>query len=148
MGSSVFRILNCEYRDGIVFYFISHRRPLPTSLLGVTSRRSLFMPRIQRGFNHFCPNRRDLLRSGIVGILGLSLPELLSATSNSTKVPKGKAKNVLVVLEQGGLSHIDTWDPKPEAVADHRSPFKPISTKVPGIQLTELLTNTARVTDK
>ena len=35
-----------------------------------------------------------------------------------------KAKNVLVILEQGGLSHIDTWDPKPEVVAEHRSPYQ------------------------
>ena len=58
------------------------------------------------------------------------------------------AKNVLVILEQGGLSHLDTWDPKPEAPTDHRSPFKPISTNVAGIQFTELLAHTSQVADK
>ena len=84
----------------------------------------------------------------MAGVLGFSLPELLAASSASATQVQGKAKNVLVILEQGGLSHLDTWDPKPEAVADHRSPFKPIATKVPGIHVTELLSETSRVVDK
>jgi hypothetical protein len=59
-----------------------------------------------------------------------------------------KAKRVLVVFEQGGMSHIDTWDPKPEAAVEHRSPFKPIATMVPGVFVTELLAQTARHMDK
>ena len=55
---------------------------------------------------------------------------------------------MLVIYEQGGLSHMDTWDPKPDVLAEHRSPFKPIATKVPGMQFTELLSNTARFADK
>src|SRR6516162_627826 len=54
----------------------------------------------------------------------------------------------LVLLEQGGLSHLDTFDPKPDVVAEHRSPFKPIATTVPGLRFTELLTHTARVADR
>ena len=91
-------------------------------------------------------SRRQFFRAGTAGVLGLSLPQLLAAQSSTRKL--GRAKNVLVILEQGGLSHMDTWDPKPEAVSDHRSPFKPIATKVPGIRYTELLTHTARVADK
>ena len=53
-----------------------------------------------------------------------------------------------MILEQGGLSHIDTWDPKPDVVVDHRSPFRPIATNVPGMRFTELLSRTARVADK
>jgi hypothetical protein len=89
-----------------------------------------------------------MLRVSAAGVLGLSLPQLLAATANGKEPARGQAKNVLVILEQGGLSHMDTWDPKPEAVADHRSPFKPIPTKVPGIRFTELLSETARVADK
>jgi hypothetical protein len=55
---------------------------------------------------------------------------------------------VLVILEQGGLSHMDTWDPKPNAPSEHRSVYKPISTNVDGIQFTELLSKTAKVADK
>lgn len=86
---------------------------------------------------------------GMAGVGGLSLPHWLaiqSMAASSTVAPA--AKNVLVILEQGGLSHIDTWDPKPEAPSDHRSPFKPISTSVAGIQFTELLAHTSRVADK
>ncbi len=46
------------------------------------------------------------------------------------------------------LSQMDTWDPKPDAISEHRSPFKPIGTKVPGMRFTELLRETARVADK
>lgn len=60
----------------------------------------------------------------------------------------GRAKNILVIYEQGGLSHIDTFDPKPEAAADHRSPHQPIATSVPGIQFTSLCQKTATVADK
>ncbi len=98
-------------------------------------------------------NRRDWVKSAAVGVLGWSLPELLAlearaAGNSDSKRPAGVAKNVLVVLEQGGMSHVDTWDPKPETPAENRSPYRPIDTKAPGIQFTELLRNTARVADK
>ncbi|MCH7988844.1 MAG: DUF1501 domain-containing protein [Planctomycetes bacterium] len=85
----------------------------------------------------------------MTGVLGYSLSEMLvveALASHSTKRPR--AKNVLVVLEQGAMSHVDTWDPKPDVATDHRSPFKPVSTNVPGIQFTELLSHTARIADK
>ena len=91
------------------------------------------------------PTRRAALALGTAGVLGLSLPRCLAAAA---RAGKAAAKNVLVILEQGGLSHIDTWDPKPDVVADHRSPFKPIATNVPGVRFTELLRETAKVADK
>ncbi len=82
----------------------------------------------------------------------MSLADLLfmerQAAAMDSRPAKAKAKNVLVLLEQGGLSHLDTFDPKPELPLADRSPFKPISTSVPGMQFTELLTKTARVADK
>jgi hypothetical protein len=93
--------------------------------------------------------RRRALQVGAAGVLGWSLPQWL--TIQALAAPgkaRPAAKNVLVILEQGGLSHIDTWDPKPLAPVDHRSPHRPIDTCVPGIQFTDLLTNTARVADK
>ena len=78
----------------------------------------------------------------------MSLPQLLAAESGSTMTQAASAKRVIVILEQGGLSHIDTWDPKPDAVAEHRSPFLPISTTVPGIHFTSLLPRTARIAHK
>ncbi len=96
---------------------------------------------------HF-PSRRDALRFSVAGVLGWSLPQCLALATAGKPGSKAAAKNVLVILEQGGLSQMDTWDPKPEAVAEHRSPMKPIATKVSGMRFTELLTETAKVADK
>ncbi len=93
-------------------------------------------------------NRRQfLLRGMAAGLLGHSLPQLLAMHARAAS-GSGRAKNVLVILEQGGLSHLDTWDPKPDVVAEHRSPHRPIATSVPGIQFTDLLTKTARLAHK
>ena len=89
--------------------------------------------------------RRSFLGIGMAS--GLSLHAAIRAQAAS-EGRHAQAKNVLVILEQGGLSHIDTWDPKPDAVAEHRSPHKPISTVVPGLQFTSLLSKTARIADK
>ncbi len=84
--------------------------------------------------------RRSVLRLGVCGLSSLAgLSWVVAATTSA------KAKRVLVLFEQGGMSHIDTWDPKPDAAAEHRSPFKPIATRVPGIFVTELLAQTARI---
>jgi hypothetical protein len=95
--------------------------------------------------------RREFVRRTSAGVLGLSLADLLLAERRAQaggSPLRAQAKNVLVLLEQGGLSHVDTWDPKPEQVSDHRSPFKPIPTVVPGIEFTELLAKTAKVADR
>ncbi len=95
-------------------------------------------------------SRRRALQIGAAGVLGMSLPQWLAAEAMAASASTGPAaaKNVLVILEQGGLSHIDTWDPKPNAPVDHRSPHRPIATNVPGMQFTDLLTRTSRVADK
>jgi hypothetical protein len=84
--------------------------------------------------------------------IGLGAAGLASLGGWSWAAPSRRkgaaAKNVLVIFEQGGMSHIDTWDPKPDAAAEHRSPFKPISTNVPGVHVTELLKQTAQHMDK
>lgn len=93
--------------------------------------------------------RRQVLQLGTAGVLGWSLPQMLSLqAATETNRRSARAKNVLVILEQGGMSHIDTWDPKPDVVVDHRSPYRPVATRVPGMQFTELLTKTANVADK
>ena len=93
--------------------------------------------------------RRNFLGLGIAG--GLALPSIQKALGKQDKGNgdrPGKAKNVLVILEQGGLSHIDTWDPKPDALAGHASPYRTIQTSATGVHFTELLTRTAKVADK
>lgn len=91
--------------------------------------------------------RRRWLQAGAFSALGMSLPGWMKATAAATSAG-GRARNVLVILEQGGMSHIDTWDPKPNLVSEHRSPYQPIATRVPGLQFTSLLPKTAEVADK
>jgi len=91
------------------------------------------------------PSRRNFLQLGALGLsslAGLGPSPVFAASATA------KAKRVLVLFEQGGVSHIDTWDPKPEAAAEHKSPHKPISTSVPGVFVTELLKQTSRHMDK
>jgi hypothetical protein len=88
-------------------------------------------------------SRRSFVGLGACGLVSLaSWQPVLGAPR------KVKAKQVLVLFEQGGVSHIDTWDPKPEAPSEHRSPFKPVATNVPGIFVTELLAKTSQLMDK
>lgn len=87
--------------------------------------------------------RRFLRRTGF-GVLGWSAAEL--ALLERQVRAAGVARKVLVLFEQGGVSHIDTWDPKPDAPTEHRSPFKTMSTPVDGLQVTELLKQSSAVT--
>jgi len=92
--------------------------------------------------------RRHWLQAGAFSVLGTSLPHWLAGMSQGAESSRGRAKNVLVLLEQGGVSHVDSWDPKPDVVAEHRSPYRPIATAVPGMFFTELMKNSARVADR
>ena len=90
--------------------------------------------------------RRDFLKSSI-GLTGLTLPSLLSLVSKAgTQAPK--AKSCIVLYTWGGMSHYESFDPKPEAPSDIRGEFKPISTATPGIQFCEHLPLLAKHTEK
>ena len=84
--------------------------------------------------------RRDFLRVGSLSFLGISLRNYLMAAENLA--PNGKAQACILLWLEGGPSQVDTWDPKPN------SSFKPISTNVPGIQISELLPKVSRHMDK
>ncbi len=93
--------------------------------------------------------RRGFLKGISAGVLGCGLPTLLELEAQAkASGTTGKARNILVIYEEGGISQMDTWDPKPNALLDHRSPFAPISTNVPGIHFTSLMPNLARHADK
>ena len=106
------------------------------------------------------PNRRQLLRAGSLSLFGLSLDHLLrgaaagqaaeaSADGSSTRLPSfGRAKRCILLFMWGGPAHQDTWDLKPNAPAEIRGEFRPISTRVPGIQICEHLPLLAERTDK
>lgn len=89
------------------------------------------------------PSRRELLTVGAVGLAGLSLPGFLRLRA-AAPARKARAESVIFLYLQGSPSHIDTWDPKPDAPAEIRGEFKPISTSVPGVQLSEMLPLLAR----
>src|SRR6266478_2156314 len=101
-------------------------------------------------------SRREFLRVGGVGILGFSLADVLQLQAQAAAAPDalkqkagwGKAKSVLFVFLQGGPSHIDIWDPKPEAPSTIRGEFKPIKSNVPGIWLSEVMPLMAKQMDK
>ncbi len=97
--------------------------------------------------------RRDVLRIGSSGILGLSLPMLLnrSAQASLPRLDKpgwGKAKSIIMVYLQGGPSHIDLWDPKENVPDNVKSVFSPISTKIPGVKFTENLPRLSQMNDR
>jgi uncharacterized protein (DUF1501 family) len=109
---------------------------------------------------HLRPSRRDLLRVGGAGMLGLSLSTMLklqAAQAAGTATPVaaagggpgwGKAKSIIMVYLQGGPSHLDLWDPKPDAPEKIRSSFKNIGTKIPGVSFTEILPKLAQMNDR
>jgi hypothetical protein len=100
-------------------------------------------------------SRRDWLRVGGLGILGLSLPRLLRAEDTQRRPDarrpaaqgkgSGRAKSCILIYLAGGPSQPDMWDMKPEAPVEIRGEFKPIATTVPGIQMCEHLPRLARV---
>jgi hypothetical protein len=96
-------------------------------------------------------SRRELLRVGGLSMLGISLPDILGlearAASTEKKI-KATAKSVIMVFLQGGPSHIDIWDPKPEAASNIRGEFKAIPTKIDGVQFAETMPMLAEQIDK
>src|SRR5262245_62085648 len=95
-------------------------------------------------------SRREALRVG-VGMAGLGLPAFLGLHETAAAAPAGtfgKAKACIVLYCWGGMSHIDTWDLKPNAPAEVRGEFKPIPTATTGIQVGEHIPLLARQTEK
>ena len=89
-------------------------------------------------------------RCVMAGMCGVSLPNFLqmqSATADSHSIP-AKAKSCIIIYLWGGISHLESFDLKPNAPAEVRGEFSPISTVVPGIQIGEHLPLLARHTDK
>ena len=99
-------------------------------------------------------SRRQFLSSTARTAFGVSLGGASASWFSSAEAAEaiaksnGKAKNVIYLYMAGGMTHIDTFDPKPEAPSEYRGPIKAISTKVDGIQLGQHLEKTAKHTDK
>ena len=93
--------------------------------------------------------RRHLLKVGGMGLLGLTMPNLLraEAKSKAAKIPV-RAKSVIFLYQFGGPSHIDMFDMKPSAPEGIRGPHKPISSSADGIIVNEHLPHVAKIMDK
>ena len=113
-----------------------------------------------RHLARFCDGsaRREFMKIGSLGLFGLSLQNVLrlqekakASTGNGRydgSTGYGSAKSVIVLFLQGGPSHIDIWDPKPDAPSNVRGEFKAIKSKIPGIQLSETMPMLADAVDK
>jgi hypothetical protein len=91
--------------------------------------------------------RREFLRVGGLGIAGLTLADLLRAEATAG-VSSTRPKSVIYVVLNGGPSHIDTWDPKPDAPLEYRGEFNTIATKLPGTRICELMPRQAEMLDQ
>ncbi len=94
--------------------------------------------------------RRDFLKVGTAGLLGLGLADLLCLRARAAREgrPRGKADAVVMLWLAGGPSTIDMWDLKPGAAESIRGEFRPVRTSAPGVQISEHLPRLAKVMDK
>jgi hypothetical protein len=93
-------------------------------------------------------SRRELLRVGALGVGALTLPTLLQTGASADAPRRARARSVILLFLNGGPSHLDMWDLKPDAPEEIRGTFRPIATRVPGVQISEHMPMTAAVMDK
>ncbi len=96
----------------------------------------------------FCDGltRRDFLHAGALSSIGLTLPGLFAA--RAAGAGEDRDVNCIMMMLVGGPSHIDTFDPKPDAPAEVRGPFRSTATRVPGMRIAEIFPRTAEYADK
>jgi hypothetical protein len=101
--------------------------------------------------------RRSFIQVGLLGGLGLTLPDLFRSTARASAVlpasggvrrAEGRAKSVIQIILPGGLAHQESWDPKPEAPIEYRGPLGVVKTKIPGVVFSENLSHSAQIADK
>jgi hypothetical protein len=96
--------------------------------------------------------RRTFLKHCALSGLGLSLPQLLALRAQAASAGGGQgfgqAKSCIVFFSWGGVSQLETWDPKPDAPPEVRGTYRPIASATPGVQLGEYMTTFARQTER
>src|SRR5258705_6710612 len=107
-----------------------------------TQSSSHFTPRCEGTFG-----RRAFVRSGVAGLAGLSLADLLRVEAQAG-TSASSPKSIIVLWLWGGASHMETFDLKPDAPSEYRGEFQPIATNVPGIEISEHLPLLANLADK
>ncbi len=105
------------------------------------------------GLTHNCAGmrRRDFIQLGVGGVLGLGFTDILRLRANAApSAPKasGKQVNCIMIWLDGGPSHYETFDPKPDAPSEIRGDFKSIPTSVPGTHFSEAVPHLAKAADK
>jgi hypothetical protein len=94
-------------------------------------------------------SRRSFLQLGVAGMASVGLPKLLQAKEQSKKsLGTTRETSVILIWLDGGPGHMDMYDMKPDAPAEYRGLWKPIRTKVPGFDITEMYPKQAKHTDK
>jgi hypothetical protein len=95
-------------------------------------------------------DRRSFLKAGVLGASGLGLADLLRAESrpSAPKTRGGREPSVIILWMRGGPSHIDMWDPKPEAPVEYRGEFGVKPSSVPGIILSDMLPMCGKIMNK
>jgi uncharacterized protein (DUF1501 family) len=92
--------------------------------------------------------RREFIRAGLSGLGSLALPELFALRARAGMPAQDERTALLVVWLQGGASHLETYDPKPDAPLEIRGPFGSIATRAEGVRISELLPRHAEVADR
>lgn len=100
------------------------------------------------GFSTRPIRRREFLRVGLTGLTSLTLADVMRLRSVAATEPTRERTALIVVWLHGGASHLETYDPKPEAPSEYRGPYNAIGTRVPGLDLCELLPRHAEVADR
>jgi hypothetical protein len=92
-------------------------------------------------------SRRSFLRAGVLGLAGLALPDWLRLKARAADAPAGSASGTAVILIwlDGGPTHMDMYDLKPDAPAEYRGAMKPTRTAVPGVDICDLMPRQAEV---
>src|SRR5688572_20830806 len=95
-----------------------------------------FLPREPEGL--VIGTRRNMLKAGLAGLAGLTLPNLLHHRATAAEVGKPiAARSVILLWMAGGPSQIDTLDPKPDRPPENRGPFGTTATRLPGVRICE-----------
>src|SRR5262245_35134995 len=93
-------------------------------------------------------DRRSFLQLGVAGMASVGLAGVNQARATSASANGTRNTSVILIWLDGGPSHMDLYDMKPDAPAEYRGIWKPIRTRVPGFDISELFPKQARVTDK
>ncbi len=107
---------------------------------------------MKNAINDYCDglSRRTLLRAGLAGTIGLSVPDILRLqAANSSKSDTAVPDTAVIYVEMaGGPTQHETYDPKPNAPTEYRGPLEPIATNVAGVVFSQLMTAQAAIMDK